>query len=182
MELLSAFGKYTLWEIILFFQVHIRKRVGGSYRLTWEYSEHDLISWNREKLKTRSPLLCKGSGLFYRPAHCRDSLSQRKSQRGHQGNKAKAAGLMSLDWTQGTVLCAQGHISALPLPHSEVAPEAQGEDSSERSAAGCPGYSCQQEGRNFLGMFFLEVKSPFPLGQWSLLPLELRGQHPLTVV
>lgn len=28
-----------------------------------------------------------------------------------------------------------------------------------------PGYSCQQEGRNFLGMFFLEVKSPFPLGQ-----------------
>lgn len=34
MELLSAFGKYTLWEIILFFQVHIRKRVGGSYRLT----------------------------------------------------------------------------------------------------------------------------------------------------
>lgn len=123
MELLSAFSKYTLWEIILFFQVHIRKRVGGSYRLTWEYSEHDLISWNREKLKTRSPLLCKGSGLIYRPAHCRDSLSQRKSQRGHQGNKAKAAGLMSLDWTQGTALCAQGHISALPLPHSEVAPK-----------------------------------------------------------
>lgn len=29
-----AFGKYTLWEILLFFQVHIRKRVGGSYRLT----------------------------------------------------------------------------------------------------------------------------------------------------
>lgn len=125
-----AFGKYTLWEIILFFQVHIRKRVGGSYRLTWEYSEHDLISWNSEKLKTRSPLLCKGSGLFYRPAHCGDSLSQRKSQRGHQGNKAKAAGLKSLDWRQEAALCAQGHISALPLPHSEVAPKAQGEDSS----------------------------------------------------
>lgn len=29
-----AFGKFTLWEIILFLQAHIIKSVQGSYRLT----------------------------------------------------------------------------------------------------------------------------------------------------
>lgn len=98
-----AFSRFTLWEIRLFLQAHIMRNSRNSYRLTWEYSEHDLISWNRKELKHE--VLSFAKGLFYRSAHCGDSSSQRKSQRGHQGKKVTLAGLKSLKWAQEMGLC-----------------------------------------------------------------------------
>lgn len=104
-----------------------------------------------------------------------DSSNQRKSQRGHQGNKVTLAGMSA---GNGTVCSGAYPFLTLSQRKCLPGPKVRARGSAVQLAAPHsrgPGDRCQQEGWSFLGMFFLEADFPISLRQESLLHLGLRA-------